>query len=225
MRYIKAIFILNKAINKAYKNFFFRKLKKIFDDKIEKDLIKYKINKVKYDNIIEQIKKIQNKNYEIGQKYMELTGQLKDINLNKDKDIINNNNKLVKTKSRRKRNNINYNDSKKNDIQNYFTIQSQINIVMDIPKNIIKKEVNIQNKNEKELKEYTNELTKLKNTNKNKKLKNKSKKDKLRGRKKREENSKIWEPKEYENELNLLKEINNNDKMKKEENKKKRMKK
>ena len=61
MRYIKAIFVLNKAMNKAYKNFFFRKLKKIFDDKIEKDLIKYKINKVKYDNIIEQIKKIQNK--------------------------------------------------------------------------------------------------------------------------------------------------------------------
>jgi hypothetical protein len=174
MRYIKAIYALNKAINKAYKNFFINRLKKIFDDKIEKDLIKYKLNRVKYDNIIEQIKKIQNKNYEISQKYMELTSQLKDINLNKDKDITINNN-LIKAKSRRKRNNINYIDSKRNDIQNYFTIQNQINIVMDRPKNIIKKEVNLQNKNEKELKEYTNELTKLKNTKKNDKLKKKVK--------------------------------------------------
>ena len=220
MRYIKAIFILNKAMNKTYKNFFMQKLKKIFDDKIEKELIKYKLNKIKYDNIIEQIKKIQNKNYEIGQKYMELTSQIKDINLNKDKDLnINIKSNLVKTKSRRKRNNINYNDSKKNDIQNFFTIQNQINIIMDRPKNIIKKEVNIQNKNEKELKEYTNELTKLKSIHKNGKVKNKIKKDKLRGGKRREENSKIREPKEYENELKIVKELRNIDKMKKEEKK------
>jgi len=86
MTYIKAIFILNNVWNKIYKSYFMKKLKYILDyyntyDKFEKELNEYKD---KFNDFMEQIKKIQYKNFEINKKNVELTKQLKDL---KKKDV------------------------------------------------------------------------------------------------------------------------------------------
>ena len=92
MRYIEANFILTKIMISLYKNLFFKRLKQISDEsknkeKIEKELSEYKVYKDKYNDIMEQIKIMQNKNYEINKKYNELTRQLKDLK-GKEKVVI-----------------------------------------------------------------------------------------------------------------------------------------
>ena len=162
MTYIKAIFILNNVWNKIYKSYFMRKLKYILDyyntyDKFEKELNEYKD---KFNDFMEQIKKIQYKNLEINKKNVELTKQLKALKKREKK---------ISEKKISKNANVNllkrnkYNNSEAKKIQNYYTIQNQVNIIMNKPKNIIKKEVNINNKNEKSKKKYRNELKICKN--------------------------------------------------------------
>ena len=152
IRYIKANSILNNILNTIYKFNFIRKFKQIYNinrihyfQKLEKKLIEYKIYKEQYSDIFEQLKKLENKNYEIIKENNELKKQLKEMK-NKRNNFSNNVNEKIYLKKRQK------NNIENRIITNNFTIQNQVNIIMvkpeDISKNETKKSIKKQiNKN------------------------------------------------------------------------------
>jgi len=127
-RYIKAFQLLNDVCNKLTKGFFIKKLRKISNynfsseyNKLKKEVKEYKIYKDKYIDNIEEMKKIQFRNYEINKRYFELKKELENLK--------NKNNAINSIKSRI-RNKINK-DKEKNKIENNFIIQNIGNIIFN----------------------------------------------------------------------------------------------
>ena len=141
----------NKSYNKNYNNEIKLKMKKIIaeNNELRLEFIEYKNYKDKYNNIIEENKKIQAKNNFITKQIIELIKQLKEIK-DKKEEVVNN----EKIKQRIKKEN--YGNTSANNkfrnsqkiITNNYNIQSQVNIIMT-DSNICKKgnTKEIKNKN------------------------------------------------------------------------------
>ena len=169
-RYIKAIFIINKLylskiryfmiqlklkikknkidhsmnFNNKYNNEIKLRMKKILKENNELKLesIDYKMYKDKYNEIIEEYKKIQAKNNFITKQNIELMKQLKEV---KDKNKVKINNETLKENSK-----------KKQIVTNNYNIQSQVNIIMSdskISKKEVTKKINIKSNDYKEKQE------------------------------------------------------------------------
>ena len=108
------------------------KMKRIIEEnnELKKESIDYRIFKDKYNDIIEENKKIQNRNHLITKQNLELIRQLKEIK-NKNKSMMENEEKKSKEIKRKNRNR----DSLKKQklITNNNTIQSQVNIIFKEP--------------------------------------------------------------------------------------------
>jgi hypothetical protein len=183
MRFAKAIYLLIKVCN-FNKIFFMHQLKKKFrrnkrdnsksynsseysnnglkmkmkriieeNNELKKESIDYRIFKDKYNDMIEENKKIQNRNHLITKQNLELIKQLKEIK-NKNKSMMENEEKRSKEIKRKNRNKSNLKKQKL--ITNNYTIQSQVNIIFAEPK-IIKKEKKVLGKEKKEEKKIGKE--------------------------------------------------------------------
>ena len=204
----------NFNYNSNYSNELKMKMKKIIaeNNELRLEFIDYKMYKDKYNDIIEENKKIQAKNNYIMKQNIELMKQLRDIKIKNNE--INEKNENIKEQEKR-RNKSFENRKLQKIINNNFRIQSQVNIIVAVPtmpKKETNKEKKIKNNKEK------NELKKDENKDNKKSLS-------LRSRKieKNERDSKDIK-KEKENELdkqikNVKIKCNNKIKEKKEEEK------